>query len=44
MLEIYRLEGQWWLVASAHGGAESARAEPFETIELDMSRWWLEES
>ncbi|MGE0826909.1 MAG: Uma2 family endonuclease [Candidatus Binatia bacterium] len=42
-LEVYRLEGQHWLVASSHGGAENVRAEPFEAIELDMSRWWLEE-
>lgn len=43
-LEVYRLEGQHWVVASSHGGAESVRAEPFEAVELDMSRWWLEES
>ena len=41
-LEVYRLEGPHWVVASSHVGAESARAEPFEAIELDMSRWWLE--
>lgn len=43
-LEVYRLEGPHWVVASSHVGAESVRAEPFETVELDMSRWWLEES
>jgi Uma2 family endonuclease len=43
-LEVYRLEGQHWVVASSHGGTESVRAEPFEAIELDMSRWWLEEA
>ncbi len=43
-LEVYRLEGQHWIVASSHVGAESVRAEPFEAIELDMSRWWLEEA
>ena len=43
-LEVYRLEDQRWVVASTHGGAESVRAEPFETVELDMSRWWLEEA
>lgn len=42
-LEVYRLEGQQWVVASSHVGAEGARAEPFEAIEFDMSRWWLEE-
>ena len=43
-LEVYRLEGQHWVVASSHVGAAGARAEPFEAIELDMSRWWLEEA
>jgi hypothetical protein len=43
-LEVYRLEEQRWVVISTHGGAEGIRAEPFETVELDMSRWWLEEA
>jgi Uma2 family endonuclease len=43
-LEVYRLEGQQWVVVSSHVGAEGARAKPFEAIELDMSRWWLEEA
>lgn len=42
-LEVYRLEGQRWVVVSTYGGAESVRAEPFEAVELDMTRWWLEE-
>jgi hypothetical protein len=41
-LEVYRLEGQRWVVVSTHGDAESVRAEPFEVIEIDISRWWLE--
>jgi Uma2 family endonuclease len=41
-LEVYRLEGPQWVVASLHGDREIVRAEPFEVIELDMSRWWLE--
>jgi Uma2 family endonuclease len=43
-LEVYRLGGQHWVVASSHVGAESVHATPFEAIELDTSRWWLEES
>lgn len=43
-LEVYRLEGQRWVVISTHGGAEGLRADPFEAVELDMSRWWLEEA
>ena len=41
-LEVYRLDGPRWVVVSTHGGAESVRAEPFEAIELNLSRWWLE--
>lgn len=41
-LEVYRLEEQRWVVASTHGDAEMVRAEPFEAIEIDISRWWLE--
>jgi len=41
-LEVYRLERQQWVVASTHGGADSVHAEPFATVELDMSRWWLD--
>jgi Uma2 family endonuclease len=29
-LEAYRLDGERWVVASTHGGAETVRAEPFE--------------
>jgi Uma2 family endonuclease len=41
-LEVYRLEGHRWVVASAHGDTDLIRAEPFEALEVDMSRWWLE--
>jgi Uma2 family endonuclease len=42
-LEIYRLEGQHWVVVGTHEEAEMVRAEPFAALELDLSRWWLEE-
>jgi Uma2 family endonuclease len=41
-LEVYRLEEGRWIVASTHGGAERARAEPFDAVELDLSRWWID--
>jgi Uma2 family endonuclease len=41
-LEVYRLEGDRWVVASTHGGPETVRAEPFEAVELDLARWWAE--
>jgi Uma2 family endonuclease len=41
-LEVYRLEKGRWVVASTHSDSERARVEPFEAIELELGRWWLE--
>ena len=41
-LEVYRFENGRWIVASTHGGRERVRAEPFEAVELELTRWWLE--
>ena len=41
-LEVYRLDGNRWVVVSTHAGAEHVRAEPFAGVELDLARWWLE--
>lgn len=41
-LEVFRLEGRHWLLMSTHGGAEVVRVTPFEALDLDMARWWLE--
>ncbi len=41
-LEVYRLDGRRWVVASTHGGAEVVRAEPFAELEIDINRWWRE--
>ena len=41
-LEVYRLERGRWVVASTHAGAVPVRAEPFDAVELDTSRWWRE--
>ncbi len=40
-LEVYRLEGDRWVVAANDGGDEVVRAEPFEAIEIALARWWL---
>ncbi|MBK8995853.1 MAG: Uma2 family endonuclease [Myxococcales bacterium] len=42
-LEVYRQEHERWLLLSTHSNRDLARAEPFDAIELDLSRWWLEE-
>ncbi len=41
-LEVYRLEADHWLVVGSHAAAERARAEPFDSAVVDLSRWWLE--
>jgi len=40
-LEVYRLQDQRWMVASTHGGDDRVHAEPFDAVELEISRWWL---
>lgn len=39
-LEVFRLDGGRWTVIAVHGGDKLIRAEPFETLEVDLSRWW----
>jgi len=40
-VEVYRLEGDRWLVLATHGDDESMRAEPFDAVEIALDRWWL---
>ena len=42
LLEVFRLEGQGWLLVSAHEGAVKVRAQPFDALEIDLGRFWLE--
>jgi len=39
-LEAYRLENGRWLRLGGWDGADVARVEPFEAIELDLAGWW----
>lgn len=42
-LEIYRRDTAGrWMVAATFGGWDTVRAEPFETLPFDLSRWWLD--
>jgi Uma2 family endonuclease len=41
-LEVYRLEARGWMLVDTFGGDDKARAEPFDAVEIDLSRWWLE--
>ena len=42
-LEVYRLDDVSWVVAGTYGGNAPVRVEPFDTVELDLSEWWLTE-
>jgi Uma2 family endonuclease len=41
MLEVYRREGDHWMLAATHAAGELIHAEPFEAIEIALGRWWL---
>jgi putative restriction endonuclease len=41
-IEVFRLREGEWAVAAVHAGDAPARVEPFDALELDVSRWWLE--
>lgn len=43
-IESYRIDGDSWKVLGVFGDeAERARIEPFESVELEIARWWLPE-
>jgi Uma2 family endonuclease len=43
VLEIYRRDVTIWSAVAAFEGSMSVRAEPFEAIEIDLARFWLED-
>ncbi|HEY4121477.1 MAG TPA: Uma2 family endonuclease [Byssovorax sp.] len=40
VLEIFRLEGERWVVADVFEGDAPVRAEPFDAIELELAALW----
>jgi len=42
-LEVYRLNGEHYLLLTTHEANEHARVEPFEDVELDLGLLWLPE-
>lgn len=39
-LEVFRLEGGYWLQLDTYEGGEVVRAEPFEAIEISLKMLW----
>ncbi|MCC6875650.1 MAG: Uma2 family endonuclease [Sandaracinaceae bacterium] len=39
-LEVYRRQHDLWIVVAVPSGGQKVRAEPFESLELDLSRLW----
>ena len=42
MLEVYRLHDGKWLLLGVHTDGDHIRAEPFETLELDLATLWID--
>ncbi|MFP5211847.1 MAG: Uma2 family endonuclease [Acidobacteriota bacterium] len=42
ILEAFRLEAGKWVLLGAYAEDDKVRAEPFDAIEIDLSRLWLE--
>lgn len=42
-LEVYRLEGTFWLQVGTYGPDEPVRAEPFEAVEIALGDLWIPE-
>jgi Uma2 family endonuclease len=40
-LEVYRLNGEHYLLVSTHEADERIRVEPFDAVELDLELLWL---
>ena len=40
-LETYRLVASKWTLLATFVGDAAVRAEPFESVALEMSRWWV---
>ena len=42
LLEVYRHTEKGWLLAATFTGNKKARIEPFDAIEIELSRLWAE--
>ena len=40
-LEVFRRDGEHWLLVSTHAGEQQVRAEPFAAVQLELGALWL---
>lgn len=40
LVEVYRRNGELWTRTAVHGDQDVARMEPFDAVEIELSRWW----
>lgn len=43
-LEVFRRQGEAWLLIASHGDDDVVRAEPFDAVELELLPLWGEEA
>lgn len=43
-LDVLRLESAHWTLVGTRAGTDTVRAEPFEALDLDLTRLWDHES
>lgn len=43
ILEVYRLDGDVYSRVDAFDGEQPVKAEPFDAVALDLTRWWMED-
>jgi Uma2 family endonuclease len=41
-LEVFHLQDGSWILGSTHAENEKIRAVPFDAVELDLARWWVD--
>jgi Uma2 family endonuclease len=39
-LDVYQLQGGYWVLLVTHGGNDVVRAIPFDALEIDLKRLW----
>lgn len=41
-VEVFRLDGDRWMLEATYGGDGPAKIPPFDAVDLALGRWWIE--